>query len=370
MTEIAKALRANARVLILDEPTASLSTAETERFFDLVRHLKNEGISLIYISHRMDEIRKIADRITILRNGTNLLTSDIADISDEEIIDGIVGQHTEKLGKHRQQESSIGETLLKVTDLSTNKGIRHVSFEVRGGEIVGLAGLMGSGRTEVTRAIFGIDRITSGTIELNGRPYAPKSAKDAMSHAVALVPEDRREQGLVVSHSVRDNLTLTRLNECRSSGLLSTRKIEKIASDLIRRFSIKVDDQAAPASQLSGGNQQKIVIAKWLGREPDLLIMDEPTAGVDIGTKSEVLANVTEFANSGKGVLFISSELAEMIAVCDRYVVMKRGEVVAELSSEGIDTEADLQLAIQHAGMTVDEGRTIQDGEVLEGKES
>lgn len=370
LTEIAKALRANARVLILDEPTASLSTAETERFFDLVRHLKNEGISLIYISHRMDEIRKIADRITILRNGTNLLTSDIADISDEEIIDGIVGQHTEKLGKHRQQESSIGETLLKVTDLSTNKGIRHVSFEVRGGEIVGLAGLMGSGRTEVTRAIFGIDRITSGTIELNGRPYAPKSAKDAMSHAVALVPEDRREQGLVVSHSVRDNLTLTRLNECRSSGLLSTRKIEKIASDLIRRFSIKVDDQAAPASRLSGGNQQKIVIAKWLGREPDLLIMDEPTAGVDIGTKSEVLANVTEFANSGKGVLFISSELAEMIAVCDRYVVMKRGEVVAELSSEGIDTEADLQLAIQHAGMTVDEGRTIRDGEVLEGKES
>lgn len=370
LTEIAKALRADARVLILDEPTASLSAAETERFLDLVRHLKNEGISLIYISHRMDEIRKIADRITILRNGKNLLTSNVADISDEEIIEGIVGQHTEKLGKHQRQESKIGGTLLKVTGLSANEGVDNVSFEVRAGEIVGLAGLMGSGRTEVTRVLFGIDKITSGTIELAGKPYAPKSAKDAMSHAVALVPEDRREQGLVVSHSVRNNLTLTRLDECRSNGLLSNKKIEAIASDLIQRFSIKVDDPASPASRLSGGNQQKIVIAKWLGREPDLLIMDESTAGVDIGTKSEVLASVTEFANGGKGVLFISSELSEMIAVCDRYVVMKRGKVVAELSSEGIDTEADLQLAIQHAGTDADESQSIQGSEALEGKES
>lgn len=353
LTEIAKALRANARVLILDEPTASLSAVETERFFDLVRHLKDEGISLIYISHRMDEIRKIADRITILRNGTNLLTSDVDKISDEEIIDGIVGQHTEKLSKHHQ-EAHVGETLLKVTDMSTDKGVRDVSFEVHAGEVVGLAGLMGSGRTEVTRALFGIDRITSGTVELDGKPYNPKSALDAMNHAVALVPEDRREQGLVVSHSVRNNLTLTRLKECETNGLLSNKKIMQMAEDLIGRFSIKVDDPGAPASRLSGGNQQKIVIAKWLGRDPNLLIMDEPTAGVDIGTKSEVLARVTEFAGQGKGVLFVSSELAEMIAVCDRYVVMKRGKVVAELPSEGIDTEADLQLAIQHAGQAAD----------------
>ena len=322
LTEIAKALRANAKVLILDEPTASLSAAETDRFFDLVRHLRNEGISLIYISHRMDEIRKIADRITILRNGKNLITSNVADLTDEEIVEGIVGQHTEMLGKHHKDGSKIGETLLKVTDLST----------------------------DVTRALFGIDKITGGKIELNGKPYTPKSAKDAMNNAVALVPEDRREQGLVVSHSVRNNLTLTRLNECETSGLLSNKKIMQMAEDLIGRFSIKVDDPGAPASRLSGGNQQKIVIAKWLGRDPDLLIMDEPTAGVDIGTKSEVLSRVTDFANQGKGVLFVSSELSEMIAVCDRYVVMKRGKVVAELSSEGIDTEADLQLAIQHAG--------------------
>ena len=350
LTEIAKALRANAKVLILDEPTASLSAAETDRFFDLVRHLRNEGISLIYISHRMDEIRKIADRITILRNGKNLITSNVADLTDEEIVEGIVGQHTEMLGKHHKDGSKIGKTLLKVTDLSTDKGVQNVGFEVRRGEIVGLAGLMGSGRTEVTRALFGIDKITGGKIELNGKPYTPKSAKDAMNNAVALVPEDRREQGLVVSHSVRNNLTLTRLNECETSGLLSNKKIMQMAEDLIGRFSIKVDDPGAPASRLSGGNQQKIVIAKWLGRDPDLLIMDEPTAGVDIGTKSEVLSRVTDFANQGKGVLFVSSELSEMIAVCDRYVVMKRGKVVAELSSEGIDTEADLQLAIQHAG--------------------
>lgn len=350
LTEIAKALRANAQVLILDEPTAALSSVEIERFFKLVHTLKEQGIAIIYISHRMDEIRKIADRITILRNGTNLLTSRIEDISDEEIIQGIVGHQTESLTKQQAQNKELGETLLELHSVHTEKGVEDVSLSVRRGEVVGIAGLMGSGRSEVTRALFGIDKVTSGTITLNGKAYNPKNPKSAMQHAVALVPEDRREQGLVVSHAVANNLVLTQLKECNTHGLLSNSKMKTMAKNLIKRFAIKVDDMKEPASKLSGGNQQKIVIAKWLARDPDLLIMDEPTAGVDIGTKSEVLAKVTQFARSGKGVLFISSELAEMIAVCDRYVVMKHGRTVAQLSNEGIDTEADLQLAIQRAG--------------------
>jgi ribose transport system ATP-binding protein len=365
LTEIAKALRADARVLILDEPTASLSAAEIESFFALVRNLKRQGISLIYISHRMDEIRKIADRITILRNGRNLLTRDIGDITDEEIIEGIVGKPTETLARRERNGDALGQVLLDVHDLKSDKGLNGVTLQVRRGEVVGLAGLMGSGRTEVTRALFGIDRITSGEISMSGKPYHPKNPQDAMAASVALVPEDRREQGLIVSHSVAENLAITRLDECRSMGLLAGRKIAALADGLIKQFSVKVDSPRAPASRLSGGNQQKVVIAKWLGRDPDLLVMDEPTAGVDIGTKSEVLSRVTQFADSGKAVLFISSELAEMVAVCDRYIVMKHGSSVGELDGASIRDESELQLAIQHAGKTTntaEQGNVIQEG--------
>lgn len=353
LTEICKALRANAQVLILDEPTASLSAAETESFFELIHTLKEQGIAIIYISHRMDEIRRIADRITILRNGRNLLTSELADITDEEIIEGIVGHQTGKLSKHHRDDSTSGggSVLLSLDRVSTDGGVKDVSFQVRRGEVVGLAGLMGSGRTEVTRALFGIDKVTSGTMTLDGVPYHPKSPASAMERKVALVPEDRREQGLVVSHSVENNLVMARYRDCEHAGFLSNKDIGELARKLVGDFSIKVDDIKAAASRLSGGNQQKIVIAKWLGRDPDLLIMDEPTAGVDIGTKSEVLDEVTRFAQQGKGVLFISSELAEMVAVCDRYIVMKHGEVVAQIGTEGIDNEGDLQLAIQRAGV-------------------
>lgn len=350
LTEIAKALRANARVLIFDEPTASLSSAETERFFDLVNNLKKQGISLIYISHRMEEIRQIADRITILRNGKNLLTRPLSEISDEEIVEGIVGKPTETLAKHDRNRPPLGDVLLTMENVSTDNGLHNVNLKVRRGEVVGLAGLMGSGRTEVTRALFGVDRITEGHLLMAGKPFHPMSPRDAMSHSIALVPEDRREQGLITSHSVQENLIITRLRECKKAGLLSKTKISVLAGELINRFSIKVDSISEAVTRLSGGNQQKVVIAKWLGRNPDLLIMDEPTAGVDIGTKAEVLSRVTKFADSGKGVLFISSELAEMVTVCDRYVVMKHGNSVAELDSAAINDESELELAIQHSG--------------------
>jgi ribose transport system ATP-binding protein len=285
-----------------------------------------------------------------LRNGKNLVTSDIQDISDEEIIDGIVGHHTESLSKTAHRKGLSGAALLQMKNVSSNNGIKNISLSVHEGEVVGLAGLMGAGRTEVTRVLFGIDRLSSGEIEIGGEKFIPKSPHDAIMRSMALVPEDRRKQGLVVSHSVKENLVLTKFKECMQLGLLSEKKISELALSLIRTFSIKVDSPNAPSSRLSGGNQQKIVIAKWLGMNPNLLIMDEPTAGIDIGTKQEVLAEVSSFAESGKGVLFISSELAEMVAVCDRYILMKKGRVVGEVDASEISDEADLQLAIQHAG--------------------
>lgn len=350
LTEIAKALHANARVLILDEPTASLSATETQTLFDLIRNLKSQGIGIIYISHRMDEIRQIADRITILRNGRNYLTSDLDSISDEEIIAGIVGHQTDNLSKRESRVCLNDEVLLKLDHLHTENGVENVSLEVHRGEVVGLAGLMGSGRTEVTRAIFGVDRVTSGSMTLSGKTYSPKRPQEAIANNISLVPEDRREQGLFTGHSVCDNLVITRYDECERAGLLSNKSIETLVDNLVKGFSIKVDDTKTEAYRLSGGNQQKIVIAKWLGKDPDLFIMDEPTAGIDIGTKREVLDQVAKLAEQGKGVLFISSELSEMVAVCDRYVVMKHGRTVGELPAEGINNEADLQLAIQHSG--------------------
>lgn len=349
LTEIAKALRANASVLIFDEPTASLSAAETETFFKLIETLKEQSISIIYISHRMDEIRRIADRISILRNGRNLLTAKLPDISDEEIVEGIVGHQAKMLVKKKEKPSATSDVLLKLDRIRTDSGVDEASFEVRRGEVVGLAGLMGSGRTEITRALFGIDRITGGEMIFKGEKYDPKKPRDAMNVGIALVPEDRRKQGLVLTHSVRENLSMTRYRECEKLGLLSKRKIRELAAALIKRFKIKVSPASSPVLSLSGGNQQKIVIAKWLGRNPDLLIMDEPTAGVDIGTKAEVLSEISEFAKQGKGVLFVSSELNEMIAVCDRYVVLKHGKVVSELDADQVETETELQLAIQRA---------------------
>ncbi|WP_220456763.1 sugar ABC transporter ATP-binding protein [Changpingibacter yushuensis] len=359
LTEIAKAIRANTKVLILDEPTAALSTAEIRKLFDIIENLKTQGIAVIYISHRMDEIRQIADRITILRNGKNYKTRLLASITDEEIIRGIAGNRASVLAK-RESISGKSGLLLDMCDVSTDH-ISNVTLHINEGEVVGLAGLMGSGRTEVTRALFGIDKITKGTVKLKEMKYSPSDPQASINSGVALVPEDRRKQGLIVSHSVQENLTLNRLRESRSYGLLSNKKIKAMAESLMDRFAIKADRATGPVSRLSGGNQQKVVIAKWLGREPDLLIMDEPTAGVDIGTKTEVLKEVVGYADQGKGVLFISSEFPEMISVCDRYYIMKAGTVVGSVDANEIDTEEDLMLAITHAGLKTGTGIGSED---------
>ena len=348
LTEIAKALAQNARVLIMDEPTASLARHETEALFDLVERLKARGISIIYISHRMDEVYRIADRITILRDGRRLLTEKLADVTPEQIVEGIVGKKIEGqlTYRHRGHDTAVAP-LLEARNLNAGRRVRDVSFSLRPGEILGLAGLMGSGRTELARALFGIDQLDSGEIQLRGKKISVSSPRHAIAAGFALIPEDRRAQGLVLDHSVRENLLLPLLDQTRKGALLSSKAGKRLSSELINRFAVKVAHPNRPVRLLSGGNQQKVVLAKWLGTEPEVLILDEPTAGVDIGTKSEILDMIRALADAGKAVIVISSEYPELLAVSDRILVLRDGAVVDDLPRSDIKDEEALQLAVQ-----------------------
>lgn len=350
LTEIAKALSQNARVLIMDEPTASLSKQEVAVLFELIARLKEQGIAIVYISHRMDEIHHVADRITILRNGKKLLVSGLGDITAEEIIAGVAGRDIATAPRPTAaRDMTQAPVLLEARDLVA-PGVDGASFELRAGEVVGLAGLMGSGRTELARALFGVEPISSGTVLRGGKELTLSSPLVAIEAGIALIPEDRRLQGLVLDHTVRENLTLPLLDEVRERGLISTKKIKALSDRLIKAFSIAVSRPDAPANLLSGGNQQKIVLAKWLGTEPQILIMDEPTAGVDIGTKMEIVETVKELAESGKAILVISSEFPELIAMCSRYLIVRRGRIEESIGADMIKSEVDLELAVQGIG--------------------
>ena len=348
LTEIAKALAQDARVLIMDEPTASLAKHETEALFALVERLKARGISIIYISHRMDEVYRIADRITILRDGAWLFTEPLAALTPARIVEGIVGKKIEgEMSYLDRGHSPEGEVLLEARALHAGPRVRDVSFTLRAGEIIGLAGLMGSGRTELARVLFGIDRLASGQILIRGREVSLSNAKQAMAAGLALIPEDRRDQGLVLDHSVRDNLLLPLLGKIGQGPLVSGSRGRSLAARLIEQFAVKVANPARAVRLLSGGNQQKVVLAKWLGTEPDVLILDEPTAGVDIGTKSEILDMIRSLADAGKAVIVISSEYPELLAVSDRILVLRDGAITRELPRSEIADEEALQLIVQ-----------------------
>jgi ribose transport system ATP-binding protein len=348
LTEIAKALAQNATVLIMDEPTASLARHESEALFELIDRLKQRGISIIYISHRMDEVYRLADRITILRDGRHLLTEPLTAVTPEQIVEGIVGKKIEgQLSYRTRQVAQDVEPLLEVRGLNAGLRVRDVSFTLRPGEIIGLAGLMGSGRTELARALFGIDKVDSGEVLLHGKKVSLASPQQAINAGVALIPEDRRAQGLVLEHSVQDNLLLPLLGQIQRGPLLDGARGKELSSSLIKRFAVKVAHPHRPVRLLSGGNQQKVVIAKWLGTDPDILILDEPTAGVDIGTKSEILDMIRELASAGKAVIVISSEYPELLAVSDRVLVLKDGSIIRDIPRSEIADEEYLQLAVQ-----------------------
>jgi ribose transport system ATP-binding protein len=350
LTEIAKALAQNAKVLIMDEPTASLAKHEAEGLFALIERLKAKGIAIVYISHRMDEIYRIADRITVLRDGSRVLTESLKKVSPEQIVEAIVGRKSAAHLVHKSRADKISSKIaLDVKNLSSGPKLQNVSLQLRRGEILGLAGLMGSGRTELVNTLFGILKPTSGTISINGKLVDISSPKRAIDNRIALVPEDRRSQGLVLDHPVTENLTLPLLDDLKSSGLLSKKKIADKSKEIIDQFDIKLAHPSIRVSSLSGGNQQKVVIGKWLGTNPEILLMDEPTAGVDIGTKSEILDLVRKIADSGKSVILVSSELPELLSVSDRILVLKDGHVSKSLNRDEIPSEEFLQLAIQGA---------------------
>ncbi len=348
LTEIAKALAQNARILIMDEPTSSLGRSETEQLFSLMRRLRDRGIAIVYISHRMEEVFEISDRITVLRDGVRVLTVPTPQATMEEIINAIVGRpYVAATNGRAPGHVEAGEVLLEVRNLVREPRLRGVSFVLRRGEIVGLAGLMGSGRTELVRAIFGIDRPDSGEVLVRGRPVRPGDPEAAMAAGIGLIPEDRAGQGLVVDHSIRENLLVPILSRLTRAGIVDDGRGDRVCEDFRARLQIKAHSLGQPVRSLSGGNQQKVVIAKWLATEPQILLMDEPTAGVDIGTKQEIVQLIRRLANEGRAILFISSELPELLAAADRVLIMRHGRIDEELARTTITSEEELHHRVQ-----------------------
>ncbi|MFQ7233848.1 MAG: sugar ABC transporter ATP-binding protein [Enterococcus hulanensis] len=347
MVEIAKAVIKDAKILVFDEPTASLSDAESKQLFQLINDLKANGVTMVYISHRMNEIMSIADRITILKDGTNVLTDEIANLRLEDIVSFFVGENGPTF-EWKKREYAQDEAILKVDNLTINNAISELSFEVKKGEILGIAGLMGSGRTEILEGLFGISPVVSGDIFIDNKKSSIKNTRDAIKSGMGLVPEDRRKQGLVLSHSVKENNILPILKKLSFADLvINEKESQKITKENVSDFNIKTSSIDKKISLLSGGNQQKVVISKWLNTNPKVMLLDEPTAGVDIGAKTEIINIIRDYADKGNGVLFVSSELAELLAACDRILVLFDGKIINDIKREEISCEEELQHAIQ-----------------------
>ncbi|WP_241249014.1 sugar ABC transporter ATP-binding protein [Agrococcus sp. KRD186] len=348
LVEIAKAIAKDAKVLVMDEPTASLAKHEVENLFALIERLKHRGIAIVYISHRMDEIRRVADRITVLRDGSVVLSDQLSELSSPQIIEAIIGRRLASDLVYRERERDPeAPIILSAVGIASAHVLRSMDLTVRAGEIVGLAGLMGSGRTEFARVLIGMDRPTRGELRIDGERRVLSGVRAAQRAGIALIPEDRREQGLVLEHSVSDNLVLPVLGTVMRGPFVSPAKIARLTDHLVRTYGVKTSDPDMPVNRLSGGNQQKVVVAKWINTAPRLLVMDEPTAGVDIGTKTEILDMVRDFASQGNAVVFISSELPELLAVADRIVVLGEGSTFRALERAEIESEEQLQLIIQ-----------------------
>ncbi|HEX6014066.1 MAG TPA: sugar ABC transporter ATP-binding protein [Geminicoccaceae bacterium] len=344
--EIAKALSLNARVLILDEPTAALPEADVERLFAIVRNLRARGVGVVYISHRMAEIFALADRVTVLRDGAYVATKPVSATSEPELIAMMVGRTIDQL--FPKVTARVGEPVLEVRDLVSPPVVRGVSLSVRAGEIVGLAGLIGSGRSELAQTVFGILPASSGEIRLAGRPVRIASPGDAKRHGVAYVPEDRATQGVIRPMSLRHNVSLAILRRIARRWFIDRGAEAELAADAIARFAIRARGPEQIVGKLSGGNQQKVVLGKWLATRPKLLIMDEPTRGIDVGAKAEIHRLMGELAAQGLAVLMISSELPEVLGMSDRILVMREGRIAAEFARGQADQET-----IAHAMMRV-----------------
>jgi rhamnose transport system ATP-binding protein len=355
VVEIGKALSLDAKVIVMDEPTAALSAAEVDRLFEVIRTLRAQGAAVLFISHRLEEVFALCQTVTVMRDGSHVLTSELAGLTANDLVRAMVGRELAERPPHTAG-ASPGEPVLTVERLTREGIFTDISLTVRSGEIVALAGLVGSGRSEVARAVFGIDRYDAGQVAVNGKRLKKASPTSAMAAGIGFVPEDRRQQGLVMDMSVQQNVALASLHNLEKGGLIWASAERAMASDWAARLKIKYGRLTDPVSMLSGGNQQKVVLAKWLGRKPSLLIVDEPTRGIDVGTKAEVHNLLTELARSGVGILMISSELPEVLGVSDRILVMREGSLVAEFSHAVASEEAVMSAAMGQHDAGLDSG--------------
>jgi ribose transport system ATP-binding protein len=346
MVEIARALSLRSRVLIMDEPTSSLTQRETERLFEVIRDLRREGMSILYISHRLREVEEIADRVTVLRDGRNAGNLPRDQVRHDAMVRLMVGRELKQLFKREHAPAKQEEApLLRVEGLSLDVGGNPISFDLRAGEIVGMAGLMGAGRTELAETLFGLRKARGGRVSLAGRVLKMDSPADAIREGILLLPEDRRVQGLVLPLSVKDNLTLASLRQVSRYGLVQRAREREAAEAMVRRLNVRTPSVDQTVGLLSGGNQQKVVLGKWLARTHRVLILDEPTRGVDVGAKTEMYALMDQLAGQGVAVLMISSDLEEVLGMSDRVLVMHQGSLAGELRREQLSEEAIMHLA-------------------------
>ncbi|MBI23194.1 MAG: D-xylose ABC transporter ATP-binding protein [Roseibacillus sp.] len=345
MVEIAKALSQKARILIMDEPTSSLSLHETRILFRLVKKFREEGMGIVFISHRMAEVEEIADRVIVLKDGRNSGELGREEISRDRIVSLMVGR---ELVVHQKAGGKTGEVLLEVCDLRVARFPDvPVSFELRAGEVVGMAGLVGAGRTEVARAIFGIDRSLGGAVRVNGQPVSIKHPQDAIRAGLALVPEDRKAQGAILNLNIRDNVAMVGMNRWQQAGFVKDRQIDQRAEEARESLRIQTPSTRQQVSMLSGGNQQKVVLAKWMPLRPRIFLLDEPTRGIDVGSKSEIYEVIDQMTAEGAAVLAISSELEEVLRISDRVIVMHEGRIAGQVARDDprFSEEGIMQLA-------------------------
>ena len=360
MVEIAKALSTNARILIMDEPTSALTAKEIDELFKIINKLKGEGCGIVYISHRLEELQHIVDRVTIMRDGKYITSSDFRDLSMDEIISNMVGREIKE--KFPRVSCKRGKKIFEVKNLNAGHLVRNINLELYEGEIVAMAGLMGAGRTETTRAIFGADPMESGTVLLDGKPVAISCPKDAIKAGIVLAPEDRKKDGLCTKLSVQDNIALPNMDLLKGRlGVVDRKKEKKMVDDTIRDLHIKTAGAQIDAGNLSGGNQQKIVIGKWLARNSRVVIFDEPTRGIDVAAKVEIYNLMNRLKQQGIGVLFVSSEMPEVMGISDRIVVMCDGQITGTLDTSEATQDRILTYATRFENKLAEEAAAAKE---------
>ena len=343
LVEICKALSYNAELIIMDEPSATLTDKELDILFDILKQLKQNGVTIIYISHRLEEIFALADRVSVLRDGTHIGTTDVEKVSKAELIKMMVGRELEE--EYPKMQVEIGDVALEVKDLNRGKIIKDINFKLHHGEILGIAGLVGSGRTETARCIFGADKKTSGKFYKDGVEINIKDVVTAIRCKIALVPEERKTQGVLLGMSVKENISMAGINKVMKNGFINKKKERDLALEYIEKLRILTPNETRDVNDLSGGNQQKVVLAKWLAVDSDIMIFDEPTRGIDVGAKAEIYRLLCQLAAQGKAIIMISSELPEIIGICDRVLVMHDGRITGEVTRQEATQERIMEFA-------------------------